>query len=82
MEKEKSKQKLIKPELTEEELEKLLRKPYLTSYDIWLILPIGRSKAIEISKAMALKMKELKIFIPDSKKIIVNTKVFKKEFRI
>ena len=60
--------------------EEILKNYYVSAEDIIKILPIGIVKANKIIKEIQEEMKEKKYFIPDGRKRVALTKLFKKRY--
>lgn len=60
--------------------EELLKQYYLSSDDIMKILGIGKNKSLEVIKELQEEMKQKKYYIPQGRKKVVLTKIFKKRY--
>lgn len=60
--------------------EEILKNYYVTAQDIMKIMPVGIGKAQKIIKELQKEMKEKNYFIPDGKKRVALTKLFKKRY--
>lgn len=62
--------------------EEILNQIYVDTNDILQLLPIGRNQALKVAKELQQKAKDQNYFIPLNKKILVPTKVLRKELKI
>ncbi len=62
--------------------EEILNQIYVNTNDILQLLPIGKTQALKVAKELRQKAIDQNYFIPMSKKILVPTKVLRKELKI
>ena len=62
--------------------EEILNQIYVDTNDILQLLPIGRNQALKVAKELQQKAKDQNYFIPLNKKILVPTKILRKELKI
>ena len=62
--------------------EEILNQIYVDTNDILQLLPIGRNQALKVAKELQQKATDQNYFIPLNKKILVPTKVLRKELKI
>lgn len=62
------------------EHEELLKKYYLNSSDVSKILGVSQGKALKVISEIQEEMKDKKYYIPESRKKVCLTKLFKKRY--
>lgn len=60
--------------------EEILKNYYVTAEDVRKIMPVGVVKSQKIIKELQEEMKEKKYFIPEGKRKVALTKLFKKRY--
>lgn len=62
--------------------EEILEQLYVDVKDILILLPVGKTQALKVAKELRQKAIDQKYFVPMSKKVLVPTKVLRKELKI